>query len=129
MAVFAYTRVSTAEQNPENQKLEIQQSGRNIDYWFTDHGVSGSIQTSRRPELQKLLHQIRDGETLVVTKLDRLGRDAIDVGSDHDIVRTWTRLSTGKAEEVIFNPSSLSIPLIYCRDIPIGYPANRLDSR
>ena len=80
MAVFAYLRVSKSEQNPENQKLEIDQSGMKIDYLFSDHGVSGSTQASRRPEFQKLLSQIRNGETLVVSKLDRLGRDAIDVG-------------------------------------------------
>jgi len=80
VAVFAYLRVSKSEQNPENQKLEIDQSGMMIDYWFSDHGVSGSTQASRRPEFQKLLSQIRDGESLVVSKLDRLGRDAIDVG-------------------------------------------------
>lgn len=33
-----------------------------------------------RPQFGKMLNQIRDGETLVVTKLDRLGRDAQDVG-------------------------------------------------
>lgn len=81
MAVFAYTRVSKSEQNPENQKLEIQQSGMNVDFWFCDHGVSGSTHASSRPEFQKLLTQIRSGETLVVSKLDRLGRDAIDVGT------------------------------------------------
>ena len=81
MAVFAYTRVSTSDQNPQNQKLEIQQSGMNVDFWYCDAGVSGSIQASRRPEFQKLLQQIRDGETLIVTKLDRLGRNAIDVGN------------------------------------------------
>lgn len=36
---------------------------------------------SQRPQFAKMLGQIRDGETLVVSKLDRLGRDAIDVGS------------------------------------------------
>lgn len=81
MAIFAYTRVSTFDQNPENQKLEIQQSQLAVDYWFTDHGISGSTHASSRPAFQKLLQQIRDGETLVVSKLDRLGRDAIDVGS------------------------------------------------
>lgn len=81
MAVFAYTRVSKTEQNPENQKHEIQQSGLNVDFWFSDHGVSGSTHASSRPEFQKLLTQIRSGETLVVSKLDRLGRDAIDVGT------------------------------------------------
>ena len=80
MAIFAYTRVSKSEQNPENQKHEIEQSGFNVDYWFCDHGVSGSTQASQRPQFQQLINQIRDGETIVVTKLDRLGRDAIDVG-------------------------------------------------
>jgi putative DNA-invertase from lambdoid prophage Rac len=81
MAVFGYTRVSTSDQNPENQKLEIEQSGFKIDYWFSDHGVSGSIQASDRPQFKALLEKIRDKDhdTLVVSKLDRLGRDAIDV--------------------------------------------------
>jgi DNA invertase Pin-like site-specific DNA recombinase len=35
----------------------------------------------QRPQFAKLLQQIRDGETLVVTKLDRLGRDAQDVSA------------------------------------------------
>jgi putative DNA-invertase from lambdoid prophage Rac len=35
----------------------------------------------QRPQFAKMLSQIRDGETLVVTKLDRLGRDAHDVGA------------------------------------------------
>jgi putative DNA-invertase from lambdoid prophage Rac len=87
MAVFAYCRVSKSEQNPENQKLEIDQSGMKIDYWFIDHGVSGSTQASRRPEFQKLLSQIRNGETLVVSKVDRLGRSAIDVGKTVEMLQ------------------------------------------
>ena len=79
MAVFAYLRVSTTEQTTENQKLEIERSGLTPDYWFSDQGVSGSRPAASRPEFQRLLTQIRDGETLVVSKLDRLGRDAIDV--------------------------------------------------
>jgi putative DNA-invertase from lambdoid prophage Rac len=35
----------------------------------------------RRPQFAKMLERILDGETLVVTKLDRLGRDAQDVGA------------------------------------------------
>jgi len=79
MAIFAYLRVSTADQNTDNQKLEIEASGLIPDYIFSDHGVSGSRPATSRPEFQRLLMQIRDGETLVVSKLDRLGRDAIDV--------------------------------------------------
>lgn len=79
MAIFAYSRVSTHEQTTENQKLEIQRAGLNVDYWFADEGVSGKVSARQRPQFSLLLDKIRDGETIVCSKLDRLGRDAIDV--------------------------------------------------
>ena len=79
MAIFGYSRVSTGQQTTENQKMEIEQSGFKIDYWFSDDGVSGKVPAGKRPQFAKLLDKIRDGETLVVSKLDRLGRDALDV--------------------------------------------------
>lgn len=81
MATFGYTRVSTKEQTIENQRLEIAAAGYRVDYWFADEGVSGKVSAMQRPQFTKMLGQIRDGETLVVTKLDRLGRDAQDVGA------------------------------------------------
>jgi DNA invertase Pin-like site-specific DNA recombinase len=50
-----------------------------LDYWFEDRGVSGKVPAMQRPQFALLMTKIRDGETLVVSKLDRLGRDAIDV--------------------------------------------------
>lgn len=81
MAIFGYGRVSTGQQATENQRLELEQAGYAIepDFWFTDEGVSGKVCASQRPAFKKLLGQIRKGETIVVSKLDRLGRDAIDV--------------------------------------------------
>jgi len=79
MANFGYGRVSTSTQHTENQRLELESAGFKIDYWFSDTGVSGKTCASQRPEFAKLLEKIRDGETLVVSKLDRLGRDAVDV--------------------------------------------------
>lgn len=81
MAVFGYGRVSTGQQTTENQRLELEQAGYQIepDYWFADDGVSGKVAASQRPEFKRMLGHIRKGETLVVSKLDRLGRDAIDV--------------------------------------------------
>ena len=81
MAIFGYGRVSTKEQTTENQRREIQCAGYHVEYWFADEGVSGKISALQRPQFAKMLSQIRDGETLVVTKLDRLGRDAQDVGA------------------------------------------------
>jgi DNA invertase Pin-like site-specific DNA recombinase len=81
MATFAYGRVSTKDQSTENQKLEIERAGYKVDYWYADEGVSGKVSAGQRPQFAKMLGQIRDGETLVVLKLDRLGRDALDVGA------------------------------------------------
>jgi DNA invertase Pin-like site-specific DNA recombinase len=81
MAIFAYGRVSTRDQVGENQRLDIEQAGIKVDYWFVDEGVSGKTQASLRPQFKAMLHQIRNGETLVVSKIDRLGRDAQDVGA------------------------------------------------
>jgi hypothetical protein len=86
VATFAYGRVSTKEQSTENQRFEIQQAGYQVDYWFSDEGVSGKVMAQQRPQFARLLGQIRDGETLVVSKLDRLGRDAHDVGGGQDDV-------------------------------------------
>ena len=80
MAIFAYGRVSTAEQITNNQRIEIENAGHAVDYWFADT-ISGKTSATQRPQFKALLAQIRDGETLIVSKLDRLGRDAQDVGA------------------------------------------------
>lgn len=80
MATFAYGRVSTKEQTADNQRLEIEVAGHQVEYWFADT-ISGKTSASQRPQFAALLAQIRNGETLVVSKLDRLGRDAQDVGT------------------------------------------------
>ena len=78
MAIFGYGRVSTSQQDTENQRLELEQAGWTFDFWFTDV-VSGKVPALQRKAFSEMLCKIRDGETLVVAKLDRLGRDAIDV--------------------------------------------------
>lgn len=63
MATFAYGRVSTNDQSSINQRLEIENTGIRIDYWYADEGVSGKTHASQRPQFKALLHQIRDGGT------------------------------------------------------------------
>lgn len=79
MAVFGYGRVSTVGQTVENQRLELEQAGVSREFWYADEGVSGAIPAMQRPQFKVMLDRIRPGETLFVGKLDRLGRDAIDV--------------------------------------------------
>ncbi len=81
MKNFGYGRVSTGQQTAANQRLELQQAGYPIDdvFWFADEGISGKVPAEQRPAFKTMLSQIRQGETLIVSKLDRLGRDSIDV--------------------------------------------------
>lgn len=69
MALVGYARVSTREQHPEGQTDALSAAGcRKV---FVEH-ASGVL--ARRPVLDETLRYLRDGDTLVVTKLDRLGR-------------------------------------------------------
>lgn len=79
MAIFGYGRVSTIQQSAENQRLELEQAGYKLDFWHEDTGLSGKTPAAQRPEFQRMLDRIREGETLIVAKLDRLGRDPVDV--------------------------------------------------
>jgi putative DNA-invertase from lambdoid prophage Rac len=80
--IFAYVRVSTAEQNFENQRKEIEAAGFTIEpHRIITDIISGSMPTVRRKGFTRLLEKIENKDILVVTKLDRLGRDAIDVSS------------------------------------------------
>ncbi|WP_417233621.1 recombinase family protein [Arthrobacter sp.] len=71
MASLGYARVSTIEQNSDLQATALKGAGCLRVY--TDHGVSGT--QARRPQLDKLLENAREGDELVVWKLDRLGRN------------------------------------------------------
>ncbi len=77
---FAYARVSAPEQETENQIREIRDAGFSIEPHriITETG-SGSVAMAQRKEFPRLLDKMEQGDLLVVTKLDRLGRDAIDV--------------------------------------------------
>jgi len=76
MSRLAYFRVSTDEQSIESQRHAL---GGAFDREFVDEGVSGGVDAAQRPGFAELLAYIRPGDTLCVTAVDRLGRDAIDV--------------------------------------------------
>jgi len=73
---IAYYRVSTGSQSVEAQRQAL---GGGFDREFSDEGVSGSVPASDRAGFAKLLSYVREGDTLHVYALDRLGRDALDV--------------------------------------------------
>lgn len=68
--LIGYARVSTSDQNADAQLDALTQAG--CLKVFTDR-ASGAI--DERPELNRMLDQLRPGDTVVVFKLDRLGRN------------------------------------------------------
>ena len=78
---FAYCRVSTSEQTTENQIVAIRQAGYDIlDSRVISETVSGGVQAMKRQGFADMVtHKLEKGDQLVVLKLDRLGRDNIDV--------------------------------------------------
>jgi putative DNA-invertase from lambdoid prophage Rac len=80
--VFAYCRVSTSDQTTENQLQEIAAAGFAVDpRRATTETISGSVAASERRGFCKLVDKLESGDVLIVTKLDRLGRNAMDVRS------------------------------------------------
>jgi putative DNA-invertase from lambdoid prophage Rac len=78
--VFAYCRVSTTDQTTQNQSMEIKAAGFAIEAQrLIEESISGSVAAKERPGFTKLIDRMESGDILVVTKLDRLGRNAMDV--------------------------------------------------
>jgi putative DNA-invertase from lambdoid prophage Rac len=81
MPTFAYLRVSTDDQTTEQQLTAIRSAGHSVakDRVYIEHGVSGKVPALQRTVFGELRNRLGDGDVLVVAKLDRLGRDILDV--------------------------------------------------
>lgn len=75
MTKYGYGRVSTADQTTDTQREALIRAGVEPENVFTEK-TSG---VKRRPELEKLLLWLQPGDELIVTKLDRLGRNLRDL--------------------------------------------------
>lgn len=71
---IAYIRVSSQDQNPERQ--EVMMHERNVDKIFLEK-LSGK--NMDRPELKKMLNFVREGDSVIVESISRLGRSTKDV--------------------------------------------------
>ena len=81
MAVYGYIRVSTEGkgQTTDNQRKIIMDNGFTVDEFFSEDGVSGSIRAMERPAFARMVGKMVEGDTLIVTMVDRLGRSASDI--------------------------------------------------
>ncbi|KPX41405.1 recombinase family protein [Pseudomonas syringae pv. tagetis] len=78
MATIGYVRVSTHDQSVDAQKHGLSDT-YNVEEWYEDSGVSGAVKALDRPGFAALVAYVRRGDTLVVSAVDRLGRDTLDV--------------------------------------------------
>lgn len=76
MSRIAYYRVSASEQSIESQRAAL---GGGFDKEFQDEGVSGAVPAAERAGFAQLLAYVREGDSIHVYAVDRLGRDALDV--------------------------------------------------
>jgi putative DNA-invertase from lambdoid prophage Rac len=79
MSHILYTRVSSLSQSSQAQRQAMASQGITFDKEFCDEGVSGAVVAANRPGFSALLGYVREGDTVHVYSVDRLGRDAIDV--------------------------------------------------
>ncbi|MGK2911245.1 MAG: recombinase family protein [Sphingobium sp.] len=87
MAVYGYCRVSTDKQSEEGESLGVQErqiqgwcmiAGETLTETFVEKGVSASIPLAKRPQGAALLAILRNGDTIVAARLDRVFRSALD---------------------------------------------------
>lgn len=89
--VFAYVRVSTTDQNPERQIAEMKALGIQDENIFIDFATGRNYE---RPEYKRLLSLLRPGDTVVVSSLDRLGRNY------RENVEQWKLLTKDKGVHI-----------------------------
>ncbi|WP_270260861.1 recombinase family protein [Kocuria marina] len=70
--LIGYARVSTRQQNANRQVSDLLNAGVRRDDVYVDSGVSGG--RASRPKFDKAVAALEEGDTLVITTLDRLGR-------------------------------------------------------
>ncbi len=91
---IGYARVSTNDQDPALQRDALEQAG--CERIYEDH-ASGA--TANRPQLARMIDQLRPGDEIIVWKLDRLGRsvkDLVDlVNRFHELKVEFTSLTEG----------------------------------
>jgi len=129
---FLYVRVSTTEQTSEHQLMQARDAGFHIlaEDVITDHGTSGvSTRLADREGGKELLHKLRDGDTLVVRWLDRLGRNYRDVTDTlRELLRRGVTIKTVINRQTFeAHPNSATDEAV--RDALIGFMAAQAEAQ
>ncbi len=97
--IYGYIRVSTKEQNEERQVIAMKQFGVKESFIYMD---KQSGKDFNRPEYKRMIRKLREGDTLVIKSIDRLGRNY------DEIIEQW-RIITKEIKAAIV---VLDMPLL-----------------
>src|SRR5664280_394826 len=107
--LVGYARVSTDQQDLTSQRDGLAALGVAHDRIYVDHGLTGT--NRERPGLREALAACREGDTLVVTKLDRLARSLPDARAIADeLTVRQVRLNLGGS---VYDPTDPVGPLLF----------------
>lgn len=84
--LIGYARVSTRQQSTDRQRADLLEAGVRRDDLYVDQGVSGA--RASRPQFDRALDALLEGDTLVITTLDRLGRSTQNMLAFADELRS-----------------------------------------
>ena len=124
MKTVLYCRVSTLDQTLDHQRTQAEQAGFKPDVVLADHGVSGiATRLCERPEGRRLFDVLREGDTLVVRWIDRLGRNYQDVTDTvREFIRRQIRIET-VINRMTFDGTAVDPMKQAVRDSLIGFMA------
>lgn len=108
MKIIGYIRVSTDQQSESGLGLEAQRKAienyahtlrQSITEWYSDEGLSGSISLEKRPGILDAISNLCKGDTIIIAKRDRLGRDPFIVAMiESAITRKGARIVSAAGE-------------------------------
>ncbi|WP_418241959.1 recombinase family protein [Dysosmobacter sp.] len=99
---YGYARVSTKEQNEQRQIVALEEFGLDRKQIFTDKQSGKNFE---RTNYRKLVRRLKEGDTLVVKSIDRLGRNY------EEILEQWRIITKDKGAAIVV----LDMPLLDTR--------------
>lgn len=102
MAVYAYVRVSSTDQNEDRQMIAMGQAGVPEENIYID---KQSGKDFNRPNYKRLLKKLHSGDTLFIKSIDRLGRNY------EEILNQWRIITKEKSVDVVV----IDMPLLDTR--------------
>ena len=97
--VYGYIRVSSKDQNTDRQKIALRQYGIREKDLFIDRQSGKDF---NRPQYKKLLRKLKPDDCIIITSLDRLGRNYVEIQEQ------WNLITHGKKANIIV----LDMPLL-----------------